>query len=120
MSVTMTKMNELEWEDDKVEFWFEKNEIYDTKEKRNNLKRIEKINSLGLGSDNRTIESKLRKHKKDLGWKEPEKRGNKKMRQKEKMKYKNFDLLSGYEDGIQWRIRMRINSKGNINFRIDI
>ena len=112
----MSKIDELNWKDDEVEFWFESNEIYDTKEKRNNLKRIEKVNSLGLGSDNRNIESKLRKRKKDLNWKEPEKRGNKKMKQNKKMKYKTFVLDSGYEKKRRWQIRMRINGEGKLWF----
>ena len=116
----MKKIDELDWEEDKIEFWFESNEVYDSREKRNELKHIEQLNSLGLGSDKTNIETKLRKHKKDLGWKEPERRGQKKMKQNKKMKYKNFDLLSGYEDGMQWRIRMRINSRGNIKFRVDV
>ena len=112
----MNKIDELEWKDDEIEFWFESNERYDTKEKRDNLKRNEKINSLGLGSNNRNIESELRKHKKELGWKEPERRGLK----SKNTKYKKIDLLSGYEDEGRWRIRMKINSKGGLWFWIEI
>jgi len=101
----------LEWEEDEIEFWFGDYEIYDTKEKRNNLKRIEKINSLGLGSNNRNIESILRKHKGELNWIEPK---------KEKKKYKKFDLINGYEEGKQWRIRIVIHSDENIGYSIEI
>ena len=111
----MSKIDELDWKDDEIEFWFESNEVYDSKEKRMNLKRIEKSNSLGLGSDNRNIESKLRKHKKGLGWKEPERRGSK----FKNMKYKKMDLLNGYEDEERWRIRMKVNSKGKLWFWIE-
>ena len=55
----MSNIDESDWKDDETEFWFESDEIYDTKEKRNNLKRIEKINSMGLGSNTYYIERNL-------------------------------------------------------------
>lgn len=116
----MSEIDELDWKDDEVEFCFESDEVYDTKEKRNTQNRIEEISSLGLGSDNRNIENALRKHKKELNWEELERRGKKKMEQKEKMKYKKIDLLNGYEKEMQWRIRMKINSNGDINSWIEV
>lgn len=107
----MDKIDESEWKEDEIRFWFNDNEIYDTKEKRSNLKRIEKANSLGLGGNTYNIESKLRKHMKETGWREPK---------KEKKKYKKFDLISGYEEGIQWRIRIIIHSDENIGYSIEI
>lgn len=106
----------LEWEEDKIVFWFGYNEIYDTKEKRNTLNRIKKANSLGLGSNTYNVESKLRKHKRELKWEEPERRGMK----SKNMRYKKFDIANGYEEGLQWRVRMKINSEGNINFWFEI
>lgn len=111
MNVTMMKTDELEWKDDEIIFWFEDNEIYDTKEKRNELKRTEKINSLGLGSNTYNIEKKLRKDMKEQKWKEPK---------KEKKRYKKFDLISGYEEGVQWRIRIVIHSDEGIGYSIEV
>lgn len=107
----MSKIDELDWKDDEIEFWFNDNEIYDTKEKRNNLKRIQKANSLGLGSNTHNVEKKLRKHKRELGWEEPK---------KEKKKYKWIDLMSGYEEGMQWRIRLIIHSDGALGYSFNI
>lgn len=103
----MKKIDELDWKDDEIDFWFEDNEICDTKEKRCNLKRAEKVNSSGLGSNTYNIERQLRKDMKDWKWKEP---------RKEKKKFKWIDLISGYEERVQWRIRLIVHSDGNIGY----
>ena len=103
----MKSIDELEWEGDEIEFWFGHNEICDTREKRCNLKRAEKANSLGLGSNTYNIERQLRKDMKDWKWKEP---------RKEKKKFKWIDLISGYEEKVQWRIRLIIHSNGELGY----
>ena len=71
------------------------------------MKRIEKINSLGLGSNTYKIEKKLRKDMKEQKWEEPK---------KEKKNFKWIDLMSGYEEGMQWRIRLIIHSDGELGY----
>lgn len=112
----MKAIDELDWEDDEIEFWFEDYDVYDTREKRCNLKRIEKVNSSGLGSNTYDIERQLRKDMKDWKWKEPERRGSK----SKNTKYRKMNVLNGYEDGIRWRIRMKVNNKGKLWFWIEI
>ena len=102
----------LEWEEDEIEFWFGDYEVYDSREERCNLKRTEKMNSLGLGSNTYNIERTLRKDMKDRKWKEPERRGSK----SKNMKYKKFDLLNGYVKKRKWQIRMKVNSEGKLWF----
>ena len=104
----MKQMSELNWKEDEIEIWFENPS--DDREIRYKNKIEEKYQSYGLGSNTYNIEKKLRKDMKEQNWKEPK---------KEKKKYKKFDLISGYEDGVQWRVRVIIHSDGNIGYSIE-
>ena len=102
----MSKIDELEWKEDKIEFYFESPS--NEREIRYKNKYEEKYQSYGLGSNTYYIEKKLRKDMKKLNWKE-----------KEKMKYKKIDLANGYEENRRWQIRMKVNSEGKLWFWIE-
>jgi len=104
----MNKIDESDWKEDETEFWF--GNILDSRESRNKDKYEEKYENFGIGTITHDIESTLRKHKKELDWKEPETRGKK----SRGIKYKKFDLFSGYENGVQWFVRLKISSNGKI------
>lgn len=113
----MNKLKESDWKEDKIEFHFE--DISDGRESRNRNKYKEKYESYGLGSNTYYIEKKLRKDKKELKWKEKERRGRKSIQNNPKMKYKTIDLINGYEEKRRWQIRMKINSGGKLWFWIE-
>ena len=108
----MSKIDESEWKDAEIEFLFD--DKLDSRVSRNKAKGMEDYCFTEIGGDNRIIEKKINRDLERTKWKEWWRM------EREKKSYKNFDLISGYENRIQWRIRMKINEKGKIYYWIAI
>jgi len=82
--------------------------ILDNREDRNWFHQFEHPVYIMLGGNNKLIERKLKQDMKLLKWREWWKNPRKKI-----------DLLSGTEDGCRWRVRLLVNSFGDMSVVFD-